>query len=181
MHDLKKEWAKKVPKYSLKFKPLFEKLSQKYGAEGEKKNSRGKYFSNNYELYIYAFFLGLYKGKKIPLLEDEEKEDFSHPIDRWGSKSTNSRKDFTELQDYMFMAVVAETEFDFHRMEIGKDTSASVTKKLITTFESYANGGLHLISESYEDSSNFFLKPTAFLDFIADKSAYSASTAPPFP
>jgi hypothetical protein len=168
MYDLKSEWAKKVPKYSSRFEQLFEQLSQKYGAEGEKKRSRGKYFSNNYELYMYAFFLGLYKGESILLLEEEQKSDFSHPINKWGSKSRGDRQDFTELQDYMFMAVFAETEFDFHKMEMGKDTSASVTRKMLTTFESYTNGGLHLISEGYEDNLNSFLKPTAFLDFIAE-------------
>jgi hypothetical protein len=41
-------------------------------------------------------------------------------------------------------------------------------KDLINTMESFTNGGLTLIQEKIEDNPNFFLQPTAFLDFITE-------------
>ena len=177
MEDLKKEWAKKVPKYANSNKDLFKRLSEKYGAEGDKLIGRGKSFANNYELYLYAFFLGLYAGAKEPIAEDETRVDFGHPIDKWGNKTNRiDRKDFSELQDYVFMALVVETNFDMQALEKGKITSASVTKKLITTMESYANGGLQIIREKLEDIPNYQLQPTAWLDLV---STYAKVEEPP--
>jgi hypothetical protein len=58
MKNLFDKWKNRIPKYSEVYKDLFISLSQKFGAEGEKKINLGKHFSTNYELYIYAFFLG---------------------------------------------------------------------------------------------------------------------------
>ena len=77
MKNLFDKWKTKVPKYSEVHKDLFNSLSQKFGAEGEKKINLGKHFSTNYELYIYAFFLGLYKNEYAPISEKEKKIDFS--------------------------------------------------------------------------------------------------------
>lgn len=56
MNNLFEKWKTKIPKYSESHKDLFSSLSQKFGAEGEKKINLGKHFSTNYELYTYAFF-----------------------------------------------------------------------------------------------------------------------------
>ena len=72
MDNLFDKWKTKIPKYSIKFKDLFDSLSQKYGAEGEKKVSLGKHFSTNYELYMYSFFLGLYNNEDPPIPDDEK-------------------------------------------------------------------------------------------------------------
>ena len=56
MDSLFDKWKTKVPNYSKEFKNLFDSISAKGGAEGDKKISLGKHFSTNYELYTYAFF-----------------------------------------------------------------------------------------------------------------------------
>ena len=61
MNSLFDKWKTKIPKYSEEFRaPLFDSLSKKFGGSEKGKIDLGKHFSNNYELYIYAFFLGLY-------------------------------------------------------------------------------------------------------------------------
>ena len=80
MESLFNKWKTKIPKYSEIHKDLFNSLSQKFGAEGEKKLNLGKHFSTNYELYTYAFFLGLYNEELIPIPEKEKRVDFSHHI-----------------------------------------------------------------------------------------------------
>ncbi|MES2478299.1 MAG: hypothetical protein V4561_04385 [Bacteroidota bacterium] len=169
MNSLFDKWKTKIPKYSEVHKELFISLSQKFGAEGEKKINLGKHFSTNYELYIYAFFLGLYNNEFAPIPEEEKKIDFSHAIQNWGSKTTiTTRKDFTKLQEHMFIALVAKTEMDLIALEKGDLSEDDAVKNLLKTMESYTNGGLILIREKTDENPNHFLNPTSFLDMILD-------------
>jgi hypothetical protein len=169
MKNLFDKWKTKIPKYSEVHKDLFTSLSQKFGAEGEKKINLGKHFSTNYELYMYAFFLGLYNDEFSPIPEGVKKIDFSHHIQHWGSKSTiSTRKDFTKLQEYMFIAIVAKTDIDLIALEKGELSEEDAVKILISTMESYTNGGLILIKEKLEENPNYFLQSTSFLNMILD-------------
>jgi hypothetical protein len=167
MNNLFDKWKTRIPKYSEVHKDLFTALSQKFGAEGEKIINLGKHFSTNYELYTYAFFLGLYNKELAPIPQGEKKTDFSHHIQHWGSKTTiSSRKDFTNIQENMFIALVAKTEIDLVALEKGDLDEDDAVKSLISTMESYTNGGLILIKERLEENPNYFLQPTSFLNLI---------------
>lgn len=169
MENLFDKWKTKIPKYSEVNKDLFNSLSQKFGAEGEKKINLGKHFSTNYELYMYAFFLGLYNDEFAPIPDSEKKIDFSHHIQHWGSKTTvSTRNDFTNLQENIFLALIAKTNVDFIALEKGEIKEDSVVKELIHTMESYTNGGLILIKEKIEENPNYFLQPTSFLNMILE-------------
>jgi len=169
MKNLFDKWKSRIPKYSKVHKDLFTSLSQKFGAEGEKKINLGKHFSTNYELYTYAFFLGLYNNEFAPIPEGEKKIDFSHHIQHWGSKTTvSTRKDFTNLQENIFIALVARTELDLIALEKGEMKENDAVKLLIETMESYTNGGLILIKEKLEENPNYFLQPTSFLNMILE-------------
>jgi len=175
MENLFNKWKMKIPKYSEMHKDLFNSLSQKFGAEGEKKLNLGKHFSTNYELYIYSFFLGLYNNENVPIPEKEKKVDFSHHIQFWGSKSNITRKDFTILQEYIFMALVAKTDIDFIALEKGELSEEDIIRMLITTMESFTNGGLILIREKIEENPNYFLQNTSFLNLILDSKVKTIS------
>ncbi|REA58216.1 glycoside hydrolase family 15 [Dyadobacter luteus] len=167
MKSLFDKWKTRIPKYSEVHRELFASLSQKFGAEGEKKINLGKHFSTNYELYTYAFFLGLYRNEFAPLSEGEKKIDFSHHIQHWGSKTNvSTRKDFTNLQENMFMALFAKTDLDLVALEKGELDEDNAVRSLLGTMESYTNGGLILIKEKLEENPNYFLKATSFLDLI---------------
>jgi hypothetical protein len=166
MENLFNKWKTKIPKYSEANKDLFNSLSYKFGAEGEKKLNLGKHFSTNYELYVYAFFLGLYNDEFIPIPEKEKRVDFSYEIQGWGSKKTSLRKDFTILQEYIFMALVAKTNIDLISLEKGELGEDDTIKMLIYTLESFTNGGLTIIREKIDHNPNYFLQNTSFLDLI---------------
>lgn len=169
MKNLFEKWKTRIPKYSETQKDLFNSLSQKFGAEGEKKINLGKNFSTNYELYTYAFFLGLYNSEFTPIPKEEKKIDFSHHIQHWGSKTTvSTRKDFTNLQENMFIALLAKTDIDLVALEKGDLNEDDAVKSLIKTMESYTNGGLILIKEKLEENPNYFLQPTSFLNMILE-------------
>ena len=169
MENLFDKWKTRIPKYSELHKDLFNSLSQKFGAEGEKKINLGKHFSTNYELYMYAFFLGLYNEEFSPIPDTEKKTDFSHHIQHWGSKTTiSTRNDFTNLQENIFLSLIAKTNIDFLALEKGEVKEEEVVRALIQTMESYTNGGLILIKEKIEENPNYFLQPTSFLNMILD-------------
>jgi len=169
MKNLIEKWKTRIPKYSEVHKDLFDSYSQKFGAEGEKKINLGKHFSTNYELYTYAFFLGLYNNEFAPIPHGEKKTDFSHAIQFWGSKSNRlDRKDFTNLQENIFIALLAKTEIDLVALEKGELNEDDAVKALIKTMESYTNGGLILIKEKLEENPNYFLQPTSFLNMILE-------------
>lgn len=169
MKNLFEKWKTKIPKYSEVHKDLFDSLSQKFGAEGEKKINLGKHFSTNYELYTYAFFLGLYNDEYSPIPDKEKKTDFSHHIQHWGSKTTiSARKDFTNLQENIFIAIIGKTDINLIDLEKGEIDEDKAVKLILKTMESYTNGGLILIKEKLEENPNYFLQPTSFLNLILD-------------
>lgn len=170
MKNLFEKWKNKIPKYSEVHKDLFISLSQKFGAEGEKKINLGKHFSTNYELYTYAFFLGLYNNELTLIPDVEKKTDFSHHIQHWGSKTTiSARKDFTNIQENMFIALLAKTDINLIDLEKGELEEDEAVKLILKTMESYTNGGLILIKEKLEENPNYFLQPTSFLNLILEK------------
>ena len=66
MKYLKDIWAERTPNYNEDYQYLFDKLANK-GNEGgdneERAKETGRVFATQYELYIYAFFLGLYANQ----------------------------------------------------------------------------------------------------------------------
>ena len=80
--------------------------------------------------------------------------------------TVSTRKDFTNLQENIFMALVAKTDIDLIKLEKGEVDESEIVKELISTMESYTNGGLILIKEKLEENPNYFLQPTSFLDMI---------------
>ena len=170
MKNLFEKWKEKIPKYDLQYRELlFDKLTRKGGGSEQSREDRGKQFSNNYELYIYAFFLGLYYDEFCPISEKSKKVDFKHAIQFWGSKANRlDRKDFTNLQENMFVALIAKTNIDLVALEKGELLEDDAVNLLIKTMESYTNGGLILIKEKLEENPYHFLQPISFLNMILE-------------
>jgi hypothetical protein len=168
MESLFDLWREKIPNYGENFKPLFELIALK-GSQGGNRVGLGKHFETNYELYTYAFFLGLNKNEFTPIQEKTKKVNFSHHIKFWGNKSSGARKDFSSIQKYMFAAVVAKTEIEFIKLEKGELGQDEIVKKLMYTFEAYTNGGLTLIQEEMNENPNRFLQSTVFMNMLISK------------
>ena len=170
MKNLLDKWKTKEPEYDMIFRDLlFEKLSRKGGGSEQSKEDRGKQFANNYELFIYAFFLGLYKNEFQPIELDAQRVSFRYQISLWGSKGNRyERKDFTKLQENIFIALMAKTDINLIALEKGELDEDDAVRALIYTLEAFANGGLILIKEKYEENPNYFLQPTSFLNMILE-------------
>lgn len=170
MDNILDKWKKKIPKFNEVYKDtLFSDLANYGGGSQKAKFYKGKHFDNAYELYMYAFFLGLYTNQYKPMDNDIKKVDFSHAIEFWGNKANRlNRDDFSNLQEYMFAALVAKTDIDFIALEKGEIEEDEVVKSLINTMEAYTNGGLIILSEKISESPLFFLQAPSFLNMIVE-------------
>ena len=176
MKYLKSIWAERIPNYNAEYQQIFDKLANR-GNEGgdneERAKETGKIFATQYELYIYAFFLGLYANQQQ---ENTTKENFGHKISEWGKKNRRSgRESFVEIQDFMFISLITKSDVDFIELERSSDendTKATISQ-LIDLMESYTNGGLQLIRDKLESNENYFISsaeaPMNFLLKISDK------------
>lgn len=170
MDSIFDKWKTKVPKFNKVFKEtLFTDLANYGGGSQKTKFYKGKHFENAYELYMYSFFLGLYTKQFKPLDKEVDKVDFSQPIQFWGNKSGRlGREDFSNLQEYIFAALVAKTDIDFIALEKGEIDEDDIVKNLLYTMESYTNGGLMIISEKIAESPLIFLNAPSFLNMIVE-------------
>jgi hypothetical protein len=169
MDKLFDEWKKSTPKYDRNLEHLFISLTRKGGGAEIDREDKGKIFSNNYELYIYAFFLGLYNNKCEELPETAELKDFSHAIQYWGSTKSYVREDFTNIQEYLFMAVIAKTEGiqdDLIELDKGKKTVEAIKKRLHITMQNYTNGGLILLEKKIQEENLDITLGTSMLNLI---------------
>lgn len=176
MKYLKSLWSEKVPNYNSEYHYLFEKLANK-GNDGGNAESRvedrGRIFATQYELYLFAFFLGLYsKCQK----ESKNKMNFGHKISEWGKKSKKVNRDsFAEIQDFVFISLVTFTEIDFIQLERSdsEDDLKKAIAQLIELMETFTNGGLQLIEEKIESNENYFIQSNnSPLNFFTEKSQF---------
>ena len=167
METLYDIWARRNPKWETHFEESLLRTYTDYGiGASEHTEAKGKTFGSGYELYIYAFFLGLYAGEKRPLANNTK--DFGHLIQYWGNVGNKKeRKDYSKIREYIFTALVAKTDkLDLIALEKGDITEKKAVDLLINTMEQYANYGFYLMKNKLETNPNYFFKSTGFLDMI---------------
>ena len=65
MNIVEKKMYKLRPGYLARFEDLLRRYSQFGGGADDEKYTQGRAFSNVYEFYAYAFFIGLYKDLSL--------------------------------------------------------------------------------------------------------------------
>lgn len=162
-------WAKRNPKWETRFEEKLLRLYTDYGVgASELTSAKGKALGAGYELYIYAFFIGLYANRKKEL--DPDTKTFGQPPQFWGNlDSKKYRKAYPKLREYIFIALLARTsELDLISLEKGDITESQAVDMLKDTMEQYANYGFHAIEEKMKDNPSYFYKTSGFLDLILD-------------
>lgn len=159
-------WAKRNPEWEVRYqKPIIELFCNYGKGVDQYQDIRGKIYGAGYEIFIIAFFIGVYHGKTKPLNVDKSKrKNFGQPIMYWGSiENRVGRQAYPRIKEYMYAALIARTDIDWISVDKGEMTSRAVVDKLIEKMEQYANFGFDYISEKLEDDPNYFFKDTAFL------------------
>jgi hypothetical protein len=166
MDSLYDKWAARDPEWEIRYQEPILNVFCDYGKGTNKYNdARGKLFGAGYEMYIIAFFIGLYYDQTKPLVEDKSKrKSFGWSIQNWGHiEARNGRLPYNEIRQYIFAALIARTDIDFIALDKGEITPRKVVDDMITKMEQYANWGFDFIKEKLEDDPNYFFKETAFL------------------
>jgi hypothetical protein len=119
---------------------------------------QGKFFSNKYEIYMYAALLGLKSNYQLPLRQDAEKTTFMI-ISAWQP---------ADIAEYIIMGILAKSPIDFYELESKeeKEVEAEILglKKLM---EEYANGGFDKIRAKMEAEPTFFENnDNCFIDLL---------------
>ena len=163
-------WMKRNPYWEKRYQDILINPYSDYGRGATQYNEdRGKIFGGGYELFIIAFFLGLYLDQRKPITTDtSKKKTFGFPIQQWGNlESRNKRIAYgEELRKYIFAALVSRTNVDFIALDKGELSSKEVVDALMKTMEEYANGGFRQMAEMVDDNPNVLFKEGAFLDLF---------------
>lgn len=166
-------WARRTPQFEIQFEEISRQFTEYGGGSVESMSSKGKIYGAGYELYIYAFFIGLYSNKRKVL--NNETKSFGHALQFWGNlDSKKFRKAYPKLREYIFAALIAKTdEFDLIALEREDINERKAVDFLINTMEQYANFGFYSIEEKLKEDPNYFFKTTGFLDYIIDCTHHS--------
>ncbi|WP_088161329.1 glycoside hydrolase family 15 [Sphingobacterium sp. G1-14] len=162
-------WARRNPLFEVHFEEILLRQFTEYGGGNvESMTNKGKIFGAGYELYIYAFFVGLYSNESKELKGDTK--SLGQPIQFWGNlESKKFRRAYPKIREYIFAALIARTdELDLLALEKGEITVRKAVDFLIDTMEKYANYGFHQIQEKLKENPNYFYKSTGFLDVVLD-------------
>lgn len=177
---LYESWAKRNPQWEKRYEDKIFKTFCDYGKGATSmRDDRGKIFGAGYEIYIVAFFVGLYYNQKRPLITDSSKlKSLGQPIQFWGNIDTvKGRKPYPKIREYIFTALVAKSDIDFISLDKGEITERKAVDILIQTMEEYANWGFHFMEDKLIDDPNHFFRETAFLEvFLAFDASVGEST-----
>lgn len=171
MESLYELWGERVPKWEKKYEASLMDAFTEYGTGTTRfSDDKGKVFGAGYELFIIAFFIGLYSNQAKPLTEDNSKiKGFGHAIKFWGNQTNKiGRTSYGAIREYMFAALIARTDIDLLALDKGEIKAQSVVSQLINKMEQYANYGFDYLQEKMEEQPDRFFQDGAFLQLFLE-------------
>lgn len=171
MENLYELWGKRNPNWEKRYAESIIDVFTDYGrGTTQFSDDRGKIFGAGYEIFIIAFFIGLYSNQTKALTEDKSKiKSYGYPIKNWGNQENKlGRMSYSQIREYMFAALVARTDIDFIALDKGEITPQRVVDQLINKMEQYANFGFDYIHERMEEHPDCFFKEGAFLQLFLE-------------
>lgn len=169
METIYELWGKRNPKFEKRYQEAILDVFCDYGrGVNSYQDVRGKIFGAGYEVYIIAFFIGLYFDQVKPLVADNAKRKvLGQPIMYWGNiEERTGRRAYPKIREFIFSALVARTDIDWLALDKGEIAPSAVVDKLINKMEQYANFGFDFIQEKLEQDPNYFFKESAFLNIF---------------
>ena len=155
-----KRFEDRAPVYDKMYRePIVNRFANVGGGKETEMFERGKFFSNVYELYMYAAMLGLKKNYRLPM-EEAETQKFIEIRD-W--KTSN------ELVRFIEMALIARSDLDLNELENMEEAQVeSKLTELRKLLEEYANGGFDLIYTKVLDEPFFFENEYCFVEMLGE-------------
>ncbi len=143
-------WAKRDTYFETHFQDEIISKFSDYGVGSSKSNeANGKTFGGGYEMFIIAFFIGLYSDSRRELDKSLDKKKFGQPIEYWGNlDSWTGRKSYPEIRKHIFAALIAKTDIDLIALEKGELEASDVVSTLTDAMNEYANYGFYYLAEN---------------------------------
>lgn len=163
-------WAKRDAYFETHFQEVIISKFSDYGVGSSKSNeAKGKTFGGGYEMFIIAFFIGLYSDSRRELDKSLDKKKFGQPIEYWGNlDSRTGRKSYPEIRKHIFAALIAKTDIDLIALEKGELEASDVVSTLTDAMNEYANYGFYYLAEKLKDNPNSLYRNSGFLDIFLD-------------
>lgn len=166
MESLYELWGKRNPEWEKRYQTTIMDVFTDYGkGVNQYQDVRGKIFGAGYEIFIIAFFIGLYYDQTKPLVDDKSKRKvLGQAIMYWGNvENRMGRNSYGKIREYMFAALIAKTDVDLIALDKGDISARNIVDELISKMEQYANFGFDYIEEQLENDPNYFFRESAFL------------------
>lgn len=161
LYDL---FAIKNPDFDLRFEPLLRQYTDYGKGYNEFTESKAKILGAGYELYIVAFFIGLYSNRTKAL---SKRKNLGHPVMYWGNiENRKMRKAYPQIRDYIYIALLARTDIDFIAVDKGELPIERAASELKKKMEEYANYGFDYIHEKLEEDSNWLSRNSSLLNLF---------------
>lgn len=159
-------WGRRNPNWEEKYEePLMRTFCDYQRGVNQFGASRAKIFGAGYELFMVAFFIGLYYNRTKPL--GPKTKPFGWSIEHWGQiEERGGRRAYPELIKYMFAALVARTDIDWLAVDKDEIQNRKAVDMLIDKMEQYANYGFSFMMEKLEENPNVFYTETGFFDIF---------------
>lgn len=168
MATLYDTWLNRMDSYYEEryYEPVIEALCQYHGGSANGRDGKGKIFNAGYEVFIFAFFVGLYYGERTPLQDPKRK--FRMEMSTWGRKTGETgRTEYTLIQRYIFAALIAKSNIDLLAVDKGELSLDDACAILMTTLNEYANTGFQqILPPGRTEIDSKFYENTGLLDMI---------------
>lgn len=149
-----KEIQSKRPRVIEQYKDELHGPLSNFGLKKKKYSAFGAF----YELYLYAFVIGLHENKRFDIKGSGVKTGHFNAISEW----TKDKRDIL-LKFLMVLLsmdnIREEIKFDFPSLEMEDLDEGELKKRisnLVNIFEQFANGGLEILHKKYNNSPDDF-------------------------
>jgi hypothetical protein len=157
---LKQKFGKLKPRYITAFESLLKTYAQFGGGSAGDKFEKAKAFSNVYEFYMYCFFLGLNRNKRLEITATDEAKGFWE-VENWKP---------VELVEQLFVCAIGESNFNLISVEHIDEVELKLEiEKVLKLIEDYANGGLFVIQQELKEDSETAIDDLFFVKLLAEE------------
>ena len=156
--EFKNRIFSKRPRYANIYKDLIASLANK----GNRKTEYIQ-FGPIYQIYIYAFFIGIHRNERVSLPSRESTTDFLE-LGKWKPDS---------LVYFILMTLFSrDSELGistWNELEDMEETDIDLfVRTLIKTIEEYANAGFSYLQSRFDEDRNVFNETYVFADILKD-------------
>lgn len=158
MISLQEKFGNLKPGYMQKYRDFIEQVAQFGGGAEDDKYTQAKSFSNTYELYIYAFFIGLYNDKRIDITDEDKLTSFLE-MKNWKPEA---------LTNSLLTCAIAVSDFDMNSIEEKDNDFISKQIRLVKSeIEAFANGGLEFIKSEIDQDPELLEDDMYFIKLLS--------------